>query len=257
MRRTPFQARTAALARHHLWFNWDGSLVVDVYHDVPEELRAIRERVAMCEMSPLSKFDVRGPDAARLIDRVTTRDVTTHHVHQVRYSPACDEDGKVVSELLIFRMADDLFRLSADPVGGWLRKHAEGLDVEIDDVTDDLGILAVQGPRSVELMEILTGERWSELPFSRIRETGVAGSQLIVARQGFTGELGFELWVSREVDQTCGTRWSRRANAWASPRGEHAIEIARIEAGMLIPGRGLRASGTRSSGHPDRDRDRP
>src|SRR5262249_41581599 len=123
---TPFAPRTAAINGNALWMLWDRMMVVDVYGDVREELRAIREAVAMGDMSPLSKYEVRGPDAERFLDHLIPRDVTRLAVGQVYYTPWCDERGRLVNDGLTIRADESTFRLSADPNHAWLQARAEG-----------------------------------------------------------------------------------------------------------------------------------
>ena len=237
MKLTPFHDRTARLNRRQMWFNWDEHVVPDAYDDLAAELRATRERVSMGDMSPLSKYEVRGPDAPGFIDRLVTRDTSTFEVGQVMYTPWTDENGKVVGDGLVFRVDANAFRISADPQLLWFGRLANGLDVTITDLSHGYGLLAIQGPASREVMDALTGETWEDLSFSRIRTTTVAGAELTVARQGFTGELGYEMWVPAAAGVAV---WDAVATAGLpfgiEPVGEHAIDVARVEAGLLIVG---------------------
>jgi aminomethyltransferase len=246
---TPFFARTRPLNRFQMWFNWDLHVVADVYTGMSEELRATREGVSMGDMSPLSKHELSGPDAQRFLDRLVTRDMTGVEVGQVVYTPWCDERGKVVGDGLVFRTGEDRFRITADAQFEWLALQAEGMDVSIGDVTDDFGLLAVQGPRSAEVMSALTGAEWASLPFSRTRTVGVAGADVLVARQGFTGELGFELWVPAEAGVAV---WDAVTEAGGPfeirPVGEYAIDVARVEAGFLIVGADYTGAGPDRAG---------
>jgi len=234
---TPFHERTAALNRQQMWFNWDRHIVPDVYTDVREELRATRQAASMGDMSPLSKYVLRGPDAAGVLDRIVTRDVAGLDVGQVVYTSWTDEAGKVVGDGLVFRTGAEEFRLTADPQLVWLTRHVAGADVLIDDVTDAFGLLAVQGPRSRDVMRAVTGSSWDDLEFSRTRTTTVVGAEVLVSRQGFTGEIGFELWVPAASGVAV---WDEVAAAGAAsgihPVGEYAIDLARVEAGLLIVG---------------------
>ncbi len=234
---TPFAPRTAAINGNALWMLWDRMMVVDVYADAREELRAIREAAAMGDMSPLSKYEVRGPDAARMLDALIPRDVTRLAVGQVYYTPWCDEHGKLVNDGLVIRVDETTFRLSADPNWAWLRRHAEGLDVELDDVTERIAILTLQGPKAPAVLAAATGENWSGLPFSRLARAEVAGVAIDVLRQGFTGEIGYELWVAAEQAPAL---WDAIAAAGAPhgilPAGALALDVARVEAGLLIVG---------------------
>jgi aminomethyltransferase len=237
MRCTPFHERTASLNRMQMWFNWDRYVVPDVYVDMHRELRATRDAVSMGDMSPLSKYEIRGPAAAAFLDHTVTRDVTKLEIGGVLYTPWTDDRGRVVGDGLLFRRESDTFRLTADPQLAWLTDHAKGSDVEIDDITDDYGLLAIQGPRSREVMEALTREAWGDLTFSHARTSRAVGVDLLVSRQGFTGELGYEIWVPAAAGPEL---WDAVAAAGEpfeiQPVAEYAIDVARVEAGLLIVG---------------------
>ncbi len=234
---TPFAPRTESANRYAMWLQWFGYLVADVYTSYEEELDAIRNRVAMNEMSPLQKYRFTGPDAHRFTDRLVTRDLSAMEVGQVMYTPWCDHDGKVVCDGLVFRIGEQDFRISGGRLSRWLEQLAEGFDVEITDETADLAILALQGPAAPDVMDRATGEQWGDFGFSRRRLTTIGGVQVDVARQGFTGELGYELWVGAgdavalwDAVQEAGQEFG------IQPAGEWAIDVARIEAGLLIAG---------------------
>jgi aminomethyltransferase len=234
---TPFNARTAPLNVLQRWTAWDVYHVVDVFTDVAEELRSIRERAAMIDMSPLAKYEVRGADAERFVDHVVTRDVTTMVDGQVFYTPWCDDAGRIVSDGMVFRIDRSRFRITGDPSERWLRRHVDPFDVELVDITHDRGILAVQGPRSQEVVARLLAPRWEPMRFSRTRSFELDGFEVEVSRQGFTGEHGYELCVEREHGPAL---WDAVVDAGAGhgllPAGFVASDIARIEAGLVIPG---------------------
>jgi aminomethyltransferase len=234
---TPFHARTAQSSQTPWYFNWDLNHVVDVYDDFHAELRAIRGTVAMGDMSPLCKAEISGPDAARFVDWVIPRDTSDLKVGSIYYTPWCNHDGKVVSDGLVFRDGEDSYRFTGDPTVEWFRQIADGYDIEVSDVTDDFGILAIQGPRSREVLEAATGDEWSGLDFSRLRPATVGGVPVEVARQGFTGELGYELLTPADRGVPV---WDAIAEAGEPfgirPCGEWAIDVARVEAGLMIPG---------------------
>lgn len=237
MKVTPFHSRTRALNQFQMWFNWDLHVVPDVYTGMEEELRATRENVSMGDMSPLSKYEIRGRDALRLIDWLITRDATPMDVGQVYFTPWCDDRGKVVGDGLVFRLDRDVFRLTGDPHLGWLTRQAEGMDVEIMDRTDDFGLLSIQGPNSPAVMHALTGSDWGDLSFSHTRFATIAETQVLVDRQGFTGERGFELWVPTPAGPDV---WDAVASAGQPfgirPVAEYAMDVARVEAGLVIVG---------------------
>ena len=237
-RGTPFHAAASAATKTPLWYAWDDYHVVDVYTDVVEEVRAFRRTAAMADMSPLNKTRVEGPDSARLVDRIVTRGIGRLEVGGVLYTPWCDERGKVVGDGLVLRTAPDSFTFSAGPLDRWLGRHAEGLDAAISDITDRFGVLALQGPLSRDILgEASGGADWSGLRFSRLRTARIGGAEVEVLRTGFTGELGYEIWTPADRGAAV---WNAVAEAGAGhgliPAGEYAVEVARIEAGLILIG---------------------
>src|SRR2546423_5272428 len=168
---TAFHPRTAALNRKMQWREWAGYFAASAYADSHAiEYNAIREAAALIDVTPLYKYRVAGPDSMRLVDLVIVRDATKLAVGQVYYSCWCDEDGKVVDDGTITRLDETTYRwTAADPQLRWFRMNAAGLDVEVEDVTEDLAALAVQGPRSREVVEALTGQSFADLKYFRRR----------------------------------------------------------------------------------------
>ena len=234
---TAFYPRTSLLNERQKWNAWDRYHIVDAYTDWQEELRTVRERASALDQSPLSKHYIAGPDAVRFVNYLITRDATKIEVGQIYYTPWCNQDGAVVGDGLVARVAPDRFMFSADPMMNWFRHNAEGYDVTIEDVTFDFGLLALQGPRSTDVIEAATGQSWSDLRFSRLRTTTVGGVEVTVFRQGFTGEVGYEFFVP--VDDGADV-WDALFDAGErfglGAGGLHAVDVARIEAGMVIVG---------------------
>jgi len=234
---TPFHERTAPLNRKLAWGDWAGYLAAAAYaddHDI--EYNAIRQAAALIDVSPLYKYLVTGPDAARLVDRVISRDATRLEVGQVYYTPWCDERGKVVDDGTVARLDETSFRwTAADPCYRWLRLNSAGLDVDVADVTDTTGALALQGPRSRAVLEQASGADWSDLRYFRRRQATVAGIEIDVTRTGYTGDLGYELWVNAD---RAGALWDALLAAGADhglrPVGIRAMDVARVEAGLVL-----------------------
>jgi len=234
---TPFHPRAAFHSQASWFFNWDLHHVVAVFEDFHEELRAIRDTVAMGDYSPLTKCSISGPDAPEFVDRLFPRDTKRLKVGAIFYTALCNEDGKVITDGLLFREGERSFRFTGDPMVDWFRQHAEPYDVEVRDVTDDYGILAIQGPRSRAVLELATGRDWSDLDFSRLHPATVAGVAVEVARQGFTGELGYEFLTPAEgAPQVWDAVVEAGVEHGIRPCGHQAIDVARVEAGLLIPG---------------------
>ena len=242
---TPFNAKTAPLNINQRWVAWDKYHIVDTFAGFDVEYRAIREAAAVIDMSPLGKYDIIGPDAARFLDYLVTRDMSGQQVGQIYYSPWCNESGKTVGDGMIFRLEQDRFRISTDPQYHWFTQHARDFDIEIIDVSHDYGILALQGPKSRLVLEAATGEDWSDFAFSRMRHKEIDGFAVAIMRQGFTGEQGYELWVENEGAGAVWDAVCRHADRFGlQPAGFHAHDVARMEAGLLIVGPDYTGAGT-------------
>ncbi|MQW13085.1 aminomethyl transferase family protein [Sinorhizobium meliloti] len=236
-RGTPFVERTAPLNHNALWMRWDRNMVVDAYSDMTDELAAIRTAVAMGDMSPLSKYVISGPDAEKLMDGLIPRDIKKLQVGQIYYAPWCDAEGFVVGDGLVFRLDEKTFRVSADPGFSWWKQHAEGLDVQVTDITDAYGILTLQGPSSRDVLETAIGSAFEELPFSRLSVVTIAGKAVEILRQGFTGEHGYELWVKAKDATAVWDSVEEAGRPYGiRPAGAWALDVARLEAGLLIVG---------------------
>ena len=219
------------------WGEWSGYHAPAVFADsVDIEYNAIREAAAVIDVSPLSKYEVEGRDAATLLDRVVTRDVSAMQLDHVLYTPWCDEDGKVIDDGTVTRLAPDRFRVTAaDPSRRWFALNAAGLDVDIRDVSEQTAALALQGRLSREVLEASTGEDWSDLRYFRRRPSSIAGVEIDVTRTGYTGDRGYELWIPREGALTV---WDRLFDVGAAygirPAGIQALDIARVEGGLIL-----------------------
>ena len=234
---TAFHPRTEAHNRKMQWREWSGYFAASVYADFHDiEYNAIREQAALIDVSPLYKYEVRGRDALRLVDRVITRDATKLRVGGVYYTPWCDEDGKVVDDGTVHRLAEDRFRwTAADPQYRWLTMNAAGLEVDIEDVSEQLAAVALQGPFSRAVLESAAGESFADLRYFRRREATVAGAAIDVSRTGYTGDLGYELWIpaGKAIDVwdaliAAGKPYGIR------PAGMVALDVVRLEAGLIL-----------------------
>jgi aminomethyltransferase len=237
LKTTPFHPRTSALCQSHAWRRWAGYVVASSYelqHD--REYHAVRSSAALLDVSPLYKYRVRGPDAARLLDRVVTRDVTRCAVGQVLYTPWCDGAGKVLDDGTVARLDERTFRLtSADPNLRWLAHNASGLDVAVEDVSESTAALALQGPASRAILERLAERDLSGLRYFRITAARLRGIPVTISRTGYTGDLGYEIWLDAEHALTL---WDTLVEAGTphglTPAGILALDIARIEAGLML-----------------------
>lgn len=237
LKTTPFHARTAPLVRAQTWRRWAGHQVASAYEPHPDrEYAAVRNAAALFDVSPLHKYRIGGPDAARLLDRMVTRDVTKCAVGQVLYTPWCDADGKVIDDGTVSRLDDATFRLtSAEPNLRWLSMNAVGLDVTIDDVSETTAALALQGPLSRTILEQLSPADLRALKYFRLVHTTLRDVPVTISRTGYTGDLGFEIWVDAARALPV---WDALIDAGTpygiTPAGIWALDLARIEAGLVM-----------------------
>ncbi len=236
-RPTPFHSRIGPLCVASRWEEWSGYLSPTMYDlDHLHEYNAVRTGCALFDVSPLYKYDIRGRDALALLNRVIVRDVAKCRIGQVLYTTWCDDNGKVIDDGTVARLSADFFRMTAAlPTLYWLQDNAVGLEVEIEDVTDDYAALALQGPTSRELLQRLTAADLTGLRFFRCTQSEVAGAPALISRAGYTGDLGYEVFV-RPPD--AGKLWDSIMEIGDDhqlrPAGNVALELARIEAGLLL-----------------------
>jgi aminomethyltransferase len=234
---TPFHPRTSPLNRKMQWREWSGYYASSVYADAHDiEYNAIREAAALIDVSPLYKYIVTGPDALRLVDRVVTRDATRLTVGGVIYTPWCDEHGKVVDDGTIHRLDEKRFRwTAADPQLRWLRQNSVGLDVTIEEETESTAALALQGPLSRAILEAATGESFADLRYFRRRAAKVGRVTVDVSRTGYTGDLGYELWIPTDGAVKVWDALMAAGAAYAiRPAGMLALDVVRLEAGLIL-----------------------
>ena len=206
----------------------------ELHHD--REYHAIRTSAALFDVSPLFKYHVRGPDAVRLVDRVVTRDVAGARVGQVLYTPWCDAAGKVLDDGTVSILAPDFLRVTAaDPNYRWLCENARGLRVTVDDASESVAALALQGPNARTILEHATGTDLAGLRFFRLQNALLRGVPVTITRTGYTGDLGYEIWM--DASQALPA-WDALIAAGTpfglTPAGILALDVARIEAGLLL-----------------------
>ena len=234
---SPFDSRAQAHNVKRQWREWSGFFASSAYaahHEI--EVNAIRNAVAIIDVSPLFKYRVSGPDAQRLVDRVITRDATKLAQGQVYYTPWCDEHGKVIDDGTVSRLDDGSYRwTAADAQTRWLRLNARGLDVTIEETSEQVASLALQGPLSRDVLEAATGESFGDLRYFRRRGSRIGDIDIDVSRTGYTGDLGYELWVdvARATDLWDALMETGRSYA-LRPAGMLALDVVRIEAGLIL-----------------------
>jgi aminomethyltransferase len=230
-------SRTFPLCESLNYREWSGFYAVSAYETHHEhEYNAIRNAAALIDVSPLFKYRLSGRDAVKLVDRVITRDAFKLAVGQVYYTPWCDEHGKVIDDGTVTRLSDDSFRwTAADPSLRWLTQNAIGLDVQIEDISEQVAALALQGPTSGRLLDGVADADVRGLKYFRMTRGTIAGVPVEISRTGYTGDLGYEIWMP----------WDRAVDVWDAlmrggrafdihPAGMLALDVARVEAGLLL-----------------------
>lgn len=236
LKTTPFHERLSQLNTTGLYTHWQGHLSTLRYtHAAKHEYFAVRNSVGVFDTSPLYKYWIRGRDAERLLSGVMTRDIRSCRPGHAQYTLWCDDRGFVMEDGVVFRHADDEFLMTAArPNLGYLESLAGRLHVEFEDVTDEYGVLAVQGPRSRQVLASLSDDV-AGLGFFELAETKLAGAPVTISRTGYTGDLGYEVTVG--ADQALDVLDAILAAGdghGMRPFGEEALMMLRIEAGLPL-----------------------
>ncbi len=237
VRGTPFHERTGPLCQGGNWRRWAGHLSASSYEPGHEhEYQAIRSACALIDVSPLYKYRLSGPGAADLANRVVTRDVDRQDVGQVYYTPWCDAAGKVRDDGTLHRLRASDFRLtSAEPTLKWLHENARGLDVGIEEETERMAALALQGPLSRDLLQRITDGDVAGLRYFRVMRARIAGIDAQISRTGYTGDLGYEIWVGAADAIPLWDALTATGEPFGlAPAGMLALDMARLEAGLLL-----------------------
>jgi aminomethyltransferase len=234
---TAFHERTFPLCTSLNYREWSGYYTVSVYEVHHEhEYNAIRNACALIDISPLYKYLVTGKDATKLVNRIITRDINKVAVGQVIYCCWCDEDGKVIDDGTVTRLEQNVYRwTAADPSLRWFRQNGLNMDVQIEDISEKTAALALQGPTSAKLIKAVSDADITNLKYFRMTRGQIAGVPVDISRTGYTGDLGYEIWVP----------WNDGVKVWDAlmekgkqfdihAAGMLALDVARVEAGLLL-----------------------
>lgn len=237
LKTTPFHARTSALMQGNQWRRWSGYTVASAYeltHD--REYLAMRNACALIDVSALCKYHIRGRDARAFLNRLVTRDVTKLAPGQGLYTPWCNSSGKVVDDGTIACLEEGYYRLTAAETNNrWLALNSPGFEVSIEDVSDQLGTLALQGPHSRAVLVELFGEEAGALKFYEWCTASYQGRTVGISRTGYSGDLGYEIWVPAEHALFFWDALVGVGKRYAlQPAGIWALDVARIEAGLIM-----------------------
>ena len=235
---TAFHERTFDLCESLSYREWSGYYAVSSYELHHEhEYNAIRNASALIDITPLFKYRLTGKDATRLVDRVITRDMQKVKVGQVIYTPWCDEQGKVIDDGTVSRLQENTYRwTAADPSLRWFTQNAAGMDVAIEDISESTVALALQGPTSGKLLRSFVKDADIEnLKYFRVTSGTLAGVPVDISRTGYTGDLGYEVWIPAEHAIKVWDALMEHGKAFdIHAAGMLALDVSRIEAGLLL-----------------------
>ena len=216
------------------WSGYYAASVYEMHHE--HEYNAIRNAAALIDVTPLFKYRITGKDATKFVNRVITRDINKVAVGQVIYCCWCDEQGKVIDDGTISRLEENVYRwTAADPSMRWFHQNALGLDVQIEDISDQVAALALQGPTSGRLLKKIADADITNLKYFRVTHGKIAGVEVDISRTGYTGDLGYEIWIP----------WNDAPKVWDAlveaggefdlhAAGMLALDVARVEAGLIL-----------------------
>ena len=241
--KTPFHERSRAYSQLDSFIPWSGYTTVDVFTSVEQEYFAIRNASSLYDLTPMLKYRIAGPDALRFLNRLTTRDLRKLAPGRVAYTVWCNDEGHLIDDGTVFCLGANEYRLcTAEHQLDWLRASAIGFEVEIHDITEEVAALAVQGPTSCKLLKLVGLAEVERLKafehgtFTMPRSTGAPPVPLMVSRTGFTGDLGYELWMApADAEAVWDALMEAGSTRAVRPIGSRALNIARIEAGFLLP----------------------
>jgi len=234
---TAFHERTFPLCHSLNYREWSGYYTVSVYEVHHEhEYNAIRNACAMIDITPLYKYLVTGKDATKLVNRVITRDINKVKVGQVIYCCWCDEDGKVIDDGTISRLEENVYRwTAADPSLRWFRQNGLNMDVQIEDISEKVAALALQGPTSGKLLKTVAEADIANLKYFRVTHGKINGVPVDISRTGYTGDLGYEIWVPwKEAVKVWDALMDKGKQFDIHAAGMLALDVARVEAGLLL-----------------------
>ena len=234
---SPFFDRTSKLNESQEWRRWSGYLSATNYGLTHEnEYFAIRTKAALLDITPLYKYLIEGPDAQRFLDRLVTRNINICKVGQVMYTPWCDEDGKVIDDGTVQRLSERKFRItSAEPNLEWIEYNAAGMDLTISDDSVTTAAVALQGPNSRDILNAVSSDSLDSLKFFWMMDTMFNNIPVSISRTGYTGDLGYEIWMDPNDALFIWDLLLEKGKPYGiTPTGLQALDIARIEAGLIL-----------------------
>ena len=237
LRLSPFFDRTSQLNESQEWRRWAGHLSATSYELTHEnEYFAIRTKAGLLDITPLKKYLIEGNDAQKLLDNIVTRNIAICKVGQVMYTTWCDENGKVIDDGTVQRLSEKKFRItSAEPNLEWIKSNSIGMDVIITDDSFSTAALALQGPNSRKILNEVSSKSLDSLKFFWMMDAKFGDISVSISRTGYTGDLGYEIWMDPNDALAVWDLLMEKGTLFGiTPIGLHALDIARIEAGLIL-----------------------
>lgn len=238
LKRTPFYPRAKELNIRDSWAAWNGYKFAECYYDGEYEYFCVRNTCATYDICPMQKYEIKGRDAEAMLNRMVTRDVAKINLNRVAYCVWCTDEGRLIDDGTIFKLSDDKFMLTCgSPCTAWLRKSAFGFDdVTVTDVTEDFAALSLQGPTSCTTLKKMGLDGIDTAKPFDIMHFPFHGDTLMVSRTGFTGDLGYELWIQPGLAlELWDELYAAGEDYGIQPFGETATNMARLEAAFIMP----------------------
>ena len=234
---SPFFKRTSKLNESQEWRRWSGFLAAtnyELHHE--NEYFAIRTKAALLDITPLKKYIIEGPDSQRFLNRLVTRNINICKVGQVMYTPWCDEEGKVIDDGTVQRLSENKFRItSAEPNLNWIQHNATGMDLTVTDDSVSTAALALQGPNSRDILNEVASDSLDSLKFFWMMDNTFGDISVSISRTGYTGDLGYEIWMNpKDAIAVWDLLLDKGKSFGITPTGLQALDIARIEAGLIL-----------------------
>ena len=234
---TPFHERTYEACYNNDWYRWAGYKIAREYSNTELEYTAMRNTAGVLDITPMHKYDIKGTDAIKFVDKLVTRNVTEIKSGQVMYIIWCNEDGNVIDDGTVFCFNSNHLRIfCAERNLNWFSDTAIGFDVEVEDVSDTIAALAFQGPLSCKILNLLNVKNIENLRPFYFDDFDLNGCKVTISRTGFSGDLGYEIWCKNEdAISVWDSLFKFNRDYKVLPAGMNALEMVRVEAGFIQP----------------------
>jgi len=234
---TPFHERTYEACYNNDWYRWAGYKIAREYSNTELEYTAMRNTAGVLDITPMHKYDIKGRDAIKFVDKLVTRNVTEINSGQVMYIIWCNEDGNVIDDGTVFCFNSNHLRIfCAERNLNWFSDTAIGFNVEVEDVSDTIAALAFQGPLSCKILNLLNVNDIENLKPFYFDNFDLNGCKVTISRTGFSGDLGYEIWCKNEdAINVWDSLFTFNRDYKVLPAGMNALEMVRVEAGFIQP----------------------